>query len=134
MPHLEWDESLKVGDEKLDAQHRDFIRMANDLHDALMAGRAENLADIRDLTLAKLERYLREHFQDEEDHMARMDYPGLEAHRLEHEHFTARVREYEARIAKGRVALSSELMKTLLDWFRTHVSTEDLKYRDFRAS
>jgi len=134
MPHLEWDETLKIGVESIDSQHRGFIRMANDLHDALMRGRAGDLGEVRDLTLAKLRKYLREHFQDEEDYMARMEYPGLEDHRRAHEEFTARIREYEARIAEGHTALSSELMKTLLDWFENHVLTEDMKYRDHRPA
>jgi hemerythrin-like metal-binding protein len=134
MPHLEWSESLSVHVEDLDRQHRRFIDMCNDMHDALMAGEPGRIKGTRDETLGNLKAYLQEHFEDEEAYMEKIGYSGIEAHKKEHRDFAVKVDGYITALAGGELVLSSEIMKSMLNWFFDHVAGEDARYRDFAES
>lgn len=134
MPHLEWNESLSVRREDLDRQHRRFIDMSNDLHDALMASEPGRIEGARDATLGNLKAYLQEHFEDEEAYMEKIGYPDIETHKKEHADFEAKIEGYVAAIAGGELVLSSEIMKAMLNWFFDHIAGEDARYRDFVES
>ena len=134
MPHLEWNESLKVRVDELDRQHRRFIEMANDLHDALMEGDLGQVEDTRDNTLRNLQDYLRDHFGKEEVYMEKIGYPDIGTHREAHRSFAREVEGYVDALASGDMVLNSEIMKTMLNWIFAHIATEDARYRDFAGS
>jgi len=125
VPSLEWDESLAVGVEPIDEQHRTFLRMANELHGALLGADFPAYLQARRRAVEGLEHYVATHFADEEAWMARVRYPGLAAHRRRHEEFTAMVRRFAASLGDGSPALGSEIMKSMILWFRQHIAEED---------
>lgn len=134
MPQVLWDQSMSVGDERLDAQHREFIEVLNQLHSALMTAHFPGVLAARELALEGMERYVREHFADEEAFMGRIGYPDLAAHRALHEEFAVRVRRLRADVESGRTVLSSDLVRTMLEWIRDHLLSEDGKYAAWAAS
>ncbi len=125
MPNLEWDESLAVGVEPIDTQHRTFLAMANDLHRALLAAPFPEYLQARRRAVEGLERYVATHFADEEAWMARLRYPGLPQHRRRHEEFTAMVRRLAASLSSPAPPLGSEIMAEMISWFRSHIADED---------
>lgn len=133
MPCLPWDASLSVGVPALDEQHRAFIQVLNELHEILIAGEFRDVLLARERTLAGIDQYISTHFPAEEEYMAGFGYPFLAEHRRLHEQFAAQVRRYHTAIAGGELVLNSELVKTMINWAREHLATEDRKYANFVA-
>ena len=131
MERIEWDDTMSVHVRKIDEEHKTFIKAVNDLHDALMEGTLPELRKARNVALDEMERYLQHHFESEEHFMDGIGYPDLPAHRNLHREFAARVAGHRKDIRKGSVVLSSDLVKEMLEWFRTHIQVEDRKYADF---
>jgi len=125
---FEWNDSLRIGDETLDRQHRDIIRVINRFLDlAPHEPGSEAVSDI----LNELIRYAREHFEAEEELLEKYDYPELEAHRLEHEDFLKRTVSMIQASMAGLPSLSDLLVEFSSDWLGRHVLEEDMKIRDF---
>jgi hemerythrin-like metal-binding protein len=75
---LLWNEKYKVGDEKVDAEHREWFRLANDF---LVANDRQS----RDDSGEAFSRYTRQHFFNEEALMREIQYPSITSHAGEHE-------------------------------------------------
>lgn len=128
---VEWTPEYSVGNEELDGQHQRWIGMINALHDLLMTGRAGN-SIILDQLLAMRD-YGRDHFQYEEEYMARIGYPHLEAHRREHQAFMSRMENTIAEEQAGHHLLPSEVMSVMMAWLRSHILERDMAYARYRA-
>lgn len=86
MPNLlQWDSRLSVGNETLDAQHRDLLAQCQALADCLAADPrgGDRFGAIHEELMA----LSRAHFAAEEALLAGAGYPELEAHRHEREEF-----------------------------------------------
>jgi hemerythrin len=121
--HPVWSQSLALGVDSIDDQHKEIFLHVADLNEALDAGRSAGIA----LMLADfLERYVAEHFADEERLMKEHQYPALQAHLAEHEKFRVAFAELRARHA---VAPNVEMMQTLskltTDWLVHHIAGTD---------
>lgn len=78
MPIAKWDDSYRTGHVLVDRQHQELFRMVNELHDAIIEGKGN---DVLAPTLKKLAKYTVEHFRDEEVLMASINYPMLVPHK-----------------------------------------------------
>ena len=81
MDRIVWDNSFSVGIEEIDEQHKKWISIINDLHDALMSGK--NLGSITGKSLKAMEEYAHFHFSFEEEYLQKAGYPYLENHKKE---------------------------------------------------
>jgi hemerythrin-like metal-binding protein len=75
---LLWDDKYKVGEEKIDAEHREWFRLANDFLDA-------GDRQTRDASGEAFSRYTRQHFIAEEALMQEILYPFIATHVGEHQ-------------------------------------------------
>ncbi|MDQ5976704.1 MAG: hemerythrin [Patescibacteria group bacterium] len=123
-----WDASMSVGDEKLDAQHQHLLEQVNSLLDALAGGK-NNLIVIEQV-LGFLDRYIEEHFTDEEHYMEEHQYPRLEEHRALHVGFIERYKQM-----KGRIYTFASVDEMLIDlevhlgrWWIDHIGGADKDY------
>ena len=82
----QWDPRLSVGNETLDAQHRDLLAHCNALADCLADTGAEADKAFRRI-FEELMALSREHFAAEEALLAKGGYPDLEELRHEREEF-----------------------------------------------
>ena len=134
MATFKWTPQLSVGVPLIDTQHQTLFQKANDLMDA--CNRAEGYAEIAKL-FAYLESYVIEHFRDEEQYMAKIQYPGLAAQKAAHTAFIqqlAKVRtEYNASPTKN-IAILTNALQMVSDWLIRHVSGEDRKIGQFATS
>ncbi|MGA8042768.1 MAG: bacteriohemerythrin [Terracidiphilus sp.] len=125
MPLIAWNDALSVGVQSIDAQHRKLVDTLNELHDAMLAGKARNLTGP---ILEKLLNYTHDHFASEEAMMAAANYTGLAAHKLRHGDLTRQVEGYIARFQQGEITLNLHLMHFLRDWLTHHIQEEDRDY------
>lgn len=128
---LRWSEKLSVGVDRLDREHRHWIDLFNQLHDATLAGEP---CDVLDAVLGAVKEYTRTHFADEERLLEKHGYPLLDNHRQLHQDF---VREIEAWMdvhRAGNLQAALEVMDIMRDWLVHHIQRVDQAYAPFLAA
>jgi len=125
MALLTWSSRYSVDVESMDKQHTVLFGFLNDLHDAMMNGKAHKITGE---LLRKLLEYTRQHFAAEEALMVSAKYPKLEEHRIKHRDLIMQVEDFAARFQRGETALSVQLLNFLRDWLTNHIQSEDQKY------
>jgi hemerythrin-like metal-binding protein len=126
---LEWSDELSVFIPEIDAEHRHFIPLVNELNTAII-GRLEP-EEINRRILAILDDAAA-HFAHEETLFRAWGYPEAREHAQKHAQLTLALREIMARFERGGVEYEGieaglEIKKALIE----HLLTEDMRYRDF---
>lgn len=132
MPQIIWDETFSVKVEEIDAQHKKWIEIINQLHNCLMS--PDGLHEITIKTLEAMVDYGVFHFSFEEDYLRKIGYPDIEAHKKEHDLFLNKIMQYRDAERAGKLVLNSEIMRILQQWLKEHILNEDKKYSAFIAS
>lgn len=122
---LAWNDSYSVGVLSLDSQHTVLFDLLNELHDAMMAGKASSLTGP---ILKRLVTYTNEHFAAEEKLLEASNYPNLEPHKQLHRDLLKQVEDYAVRFEKGEITLNLHLLNFLRDWLTNHILKVDHAY------
>jgi hemerythrin len=125
-----WDEELSVGVPLIDEQHQHIFEAINELFAAMRAGRGRNQLE---RTLQQLQAYVGTHFRTEEEHMEAHGYPGLEAHRAQHEAFAREFQQVFAEfLERGpSPAMAISLQRRLCNWLHHHIRGDDQALGEF---
>lgn len=124
MVFVEWDESLELGDESIDRQHRTLFDLVNRLAEAVDAGEGPDMVEE---AVDIMSRYCLEHFMDEEAAMASAGYPGLGAHKAMHRSFMVKTAQLADESEFGGV-LAQDLLDYLKRWLLGHITSEDVRF------
>ncbi|MGA7981719.1 MAG: hemerythrin domain-containing protein [Chromatiaceae bacterium] len=141
---LVWRDSWLLGIDELDADHREMVRLLNDLcdgagpdpgatppaidGDSTSGGSRPSLED----RLTGAVAHLRAHFEREERFLATIGYPGIEEHRREHSLQMAEFVDLQRVVAAVEADhLGEEAAEGIKRWFFNHVIAEDLRFADF---
>lgn len=125
---ISWDSDLSVNVEEIDIQHKELIKMLNELNDAMKVGKSkEMIGNI----LERMVSYMHNHFALEEKYFDQFGFPESTSHKLEHENFTVKVSEFMKRYSSGQLALSIDVMNFLIDWLVNHIKGTDKRYSRF---
>ncbi|WP_286237862.1 bacteriohemerythrin [Neptuniibacter halophilus] len=128
METVKWTHDLSVGDEAIDDDHKDLFQLVEELDHANMSH------DYINLILDRLKRYTKEHFSREEEYMLACGYPGLAEHQQRHAEFNEwleTIRSTYARFPQSPFIIGDSVNSYLNRWWRQHILSEDMKYRDF---
>lgn len=124
---VRWRDSFSVGDDLIDAQHREFFDEVNAVMDALEAGEG------RDAVIAFYRHFvagLLRHFRDEEVLLERIRYYDYDAHRTEHEALMASVTATEGLLLTAESPQDLRLIvRRLFAALVEHVVGEDMRYK-----
>lgn len=124
-----WLESYSVGIPAIDTQHKELVRLINELHAAMMLGKAKQALG---KTLDDVVKYTQRHFADEERLMKTMQYTRFLQHKAEHAKLTRQVLELQGRFHDAQLTLTLEVMRFLKDWLANHIAQHDHAYaREF---
>jgi hemerythrin len=127
MPNrVEWSPRLSVGNETLDAQHRDILAQCNALANCLDDASEESDGKFDEIFSDLMSRAL-EHFSTEEELLTHCGYPDLDDHRSEQEEYGFLATE----IVTAENFDRSELQTFLALWWAGHVMGSAKKHRDF---
>ncbi|ERM92576.1 hemerythrin [Caldanaerobacter subterraneus subsp. yonseiensis KB-1] len=127
---IKWTESLSIGNETIDSQHKELIRKINDVLEACNRQQGkEKVVEVMQF----LKDYTVKHFKDEENLMKKYQYPMYEEHKKIHEDLVKKVEDLDERIKREGVSLSVVMTvnKTLVDWFVNHINKEDKKVGEY---
>lgn len=130
---IEWRESLSVGVDEIDNQHKQLLVHFDRLLKACEAG--QGLTELKRL-LGFLDDYVVKHFKDEEGIQRLRNFPGYGAHKKEHESFIAQLTKVKQEIQEEGVALHHvmETNNMMLKWLVHHISTVDVQLGTFIKS
>jgi hemerythrin-like metal-binding protein len=128
MTEIIWSPTLSVGVDEFDREHRQLIGYINDLREAALEGRR---TDALRQTLRRLVDYTCTHFAHEEELLAAHAYPGLAAHKREHDLLGARVRDIQEAFEGGDQQAAVDLYDLLADWLKFHILGTDKAYAEF---
>lgn len=126
---LDWDDSLSVCIPEVDSEHKRFIRLVNDLNEAIV-DRMDRVEILKRMQLILDDAV--EHFAHEEALFREWHYPDAEEHATKHAAIVRALHDIMGQFhRKGPmyewVAAGLKIKEVLIE----HLLTEDMKYRDF---
>ena len=127
---IEWRDSLSIGVEAIDNQHKELLLRFDSLLNACQAGRGvEELKKVQ----VFLGEYVNTHFNDEEALQRQHRYPGYEAHHAEHVYFIEQINKLKSETDKEGFFTHNvvETNNMLLKWLLNHISKVDTKLGAF---
>lgn len=121
---ITWKESLAIGVEQIDCQHRQLLSRLNEFFEACVNQEAKEKIEE---TLQFLKDYTLEHFSSEEGLMSEIEFPELADQRKQHAQFLKNVLELERSYKEQgpSVLTTIKLNRTLTDWLTNHISKCD---------
>jgi hemerythrin-like metal-binding protein len=126
-----WDDAYSVNFEPIDKQHKELVKMINDLFDNCKKGAVT--ADKAFLqTIKKAADYAKNHFSDEDKYMVQAGFPKLTEHRKQHDDFVETVFKSINEFEAGKTA-PIELAQFLKKWLLNHIAISDKQYVPYLA-
>jgi hemerythrin len=130
---IEWNQSLSVGFQEIDDQHKELFSRVNKLLDAMSRGKGK---DETARLIQFLGDYVVSHFGLEEKYMARYSYPAAATHQLQHSNFLKDFTGLKEKFEKDASHLDAELQiqRRVCDWVVDHVGKSDKLLGPYLAS
>jgi len=126
MAFFEWDNALDVGVDAMNQQHKILIAMMDKLYTQNCANAPKNqlIENVNELFA-----FVIKHFKEEEDFMASIHFPNLEAHKRLHQNLLTDLKSLGNDFKQNNEEkLSSEFIIFLKFWLSTHIMGIDNKY------
>nr|CRH05795.1 Putative methyl-accepting chemotaxis sensory transducer [Candidatus Magnetococcus massalia] len=122
-----WSDSLSVGVKQFDDDHKRLIDLTNALHKGMKEGMDQAALDS---IIDELVDFTETHFKREEEHMAKVEYPGLEEQKRQHRVMVAKVQAFSDEFKKGEFAVGIDVLGFVKEWLSKHILVTDMEYRD----
>lgn len=130
MTLVNWNDLYRLGIPRIDDDHERLVALLEGVLDAVAAG------DPAETVVARLTVFTAEaeaHFAREEDLLDRASYPGLAAHRAEHDRLLSHLGHIQTLLQNGLPADDdgSRTATALRDWLFQHIREDDAAYKPF---
>nr|CRH07158.1 Putative methyl-accepting chemotaxis sensory transducer [Candidatus Magnetococcus massalia] len=123
-----WDDSLSVGVQQLDEEHKVLVEIINKLHRNLKMGESDTaLGEI----LKELTSFTATHFEHEEALMAKHNYPGLAGQKEQHKRMVAKFGLLLQRFEEGEFTVAMDVMSFARNWLTQHILGTDMEYKSY---
>ena len=122
---LVWKPEYETGDERIDAQHREFFNQGNGLLDAILR------YDAKDDLRKRIQRFLAHvevHFQDEEAWLIARNWPGVTEHARHHRNLAARAADLLVKHEKDQLDAAEFLTFFINELILQHLLIDDRKF------
>lgn len=133
MTKIQWDDSLAIGIEDIDRQHKMLIERLKNLADAFehQQGETEILK-----TFEFMNEYTDFHFSAEEEQMRKANYPGLEHQIAQHCQFKESLKRLVEDFEEEGITrvLTTSVNTFLINWLVNHIVGVDLKFAEYLKS
>lgn len=125
---LGWGDELASGFEEIDRQHQNLLRLLREFSNNLaLSVDSEQFTDF----LLEFSSVTANHFEFEENLLAKIGYHGLEQHKKEHEEILNRLADVAMSAVEHSESTILEFIDALCDWFEKHLAKEDTQYFAF---
>ena len=121
---FQWNQSLSVGVDSIDDQHRQIFSRINRLLEATSQGKGR---DEVGQVMQFLGSYVVGHFGAEETYMGQTSYPATAAHKAEHSAFLREFSDLSAQFRKEGATsqLVIAIQRKVCDWLINHIGKSD---------
>ncbi len=123
---VKWSETLAIGIDIIDDQHKEMLNRLHNLLSAMSQGRGKD-------EINEIINYAVTHFEAEEDLMTKHNYVSYSRQKTEHmlfiKDFSRLKREFETRGASSRLLIQTQQL--LCNWLINHIAKEDKKLGAF---
>ncbi|MGA2888528.1 MAG: bacteriohemerythrin [Terracidiphilus sp.] len=130
---LIWTRHLSVHIEEFDEDHRQLLKILNELEFAVKSAVSGKVESIEiEIAMHRLENYSKSHCADEEKLLEETGYPDLDLHKLEHAGLIKMLGNLKLRLhdsSDPKHAL--ELIGFVYGWVTNHVNVTDKQYAQF---
>lgn len=128
---FDWDNSMNVGIDLIDEQHRELFRIAREIEQLVITKcidvEFQKLLDI----VCELREYVSYHFYHEEQIMTQYQYSNFASHKKLHDNFTDSIIDINLKKLKQNPYKELVFLKDLLqNWVFSHILIEDKKMAD----
>lgn len=131
MQLIRWGPELEIGVPSIDNQHRELVRLLNQLNVSMRTNvREENVPVILDGLLE----YTNTHFAYEEQVFLESEYPEADIHIREHELLRRDVLKMKQQVDDGCKRISVELMFFMREWLNSHILESDKAVGQYLSS
>jgi len=120
-----WDDSLLLGIETVDKQHKSFFTLLNEIITLSENDDAEG--KVMDL-LNRLEIQSECHFKTEEALMREANSPNMEEHINQHNLFQKKTKDFMVVYSYGNKVLINKIIAFMKQWLITHIREFDADY------
>lgn len=127
MTLLNWHPEYSVGVPAVDDEHRQMIKLINELHDRL-GGRPDSEA--AEMFLGDIHAAIAAHFALEERLMRKAEYGEYEDHKEDHEQLLDQLRDVMDEHLDDPATGTELLKQRLTDWFSKHFAGFDARLHD----
>lgn len=128
MAVIKWRDSFNTGVSQFDREHHKLIELIEMMH---IAVRDKSGKEVAEKACNELVAYTVSHFDNEEQAMAAVGYPELEAHHTEHSLLKQEALNFQTRIAANFPDGATEFYRFLREWLVNHILDCDKKYGPF---
>lgn len=130
---IEWSDTLKIGVEFVDEEHKTLIDSYQKLYSMMREGKGH--AYYKEL-LDFLEKYVEDHFNHEEKVQLETNYPDAESHKKLHDDFKEKIKEIIEKHGQGEIDNKDliEINLFLKNWLIQHILEVDMAFGKYYLS
>jgi hemerythrin-like metal-binding protein len=122
---MEWNDSLSVGVQQIDNEHKKLVSLVNTLNDSMKNGKSK---DTLQKVFSELVDYTMTHFSNEELLMQKVNYSAFSGHKREHDDLAKKARVLKDDFTSGKMMISIEVRDFLKNWIVNHIQKTDKLY------
>ena len=126
---LEWSPIYSVSNVALDSQHKQIIKLANDLYTTASSNASKEIVK---KSIVRMRIILETHLRYEETLLKYSSFPECENHRKIHRALLIKTAELFD-MHKQRTVSISEILMFIKKWWLSHIIVEDMKYIEYIA-
>lgn len=125
-----WDDSLLLGFDEIDNQHKSIFAQFEKLSNAVQEGSPESI--LEELAVFLFD-YTHVHFATEDRIMVEYSYPKIEEQRQEHGEFSRVVNDLKSKIEKDGILreMAIDMSGKLFRWVIQHIRNHDKEMVEF---
>jgi hemerythrin len=127
---VKWSATFSVGVKLIDDQHKELLKLTNDLFNHCVGNEEEERAYFKKV-INKAVDYVKVHFATEEKIMIATKFGGYWEHKREHDAFVLTVVEQVRAFNEGKSFTLLSFTRFLKEWILTHIAVTDKKYFEY---
>ncbi|WP_319467639.1 bacteriohemerythrin [uncultured Pseudodesulfovibrio sp.] len=122
MTLIQWDESMSVGHDEIDDQHKKLIGLINRAYKAMQKHDEHMMVSL----INEMRDYATMHFTTEETLIENYGFPKMTEHKWQHAKFNKTVEDFQKK--QFDTMNLSQIFVFLSRWLTTHIMEEDMQY------
>ena len=128
MERISWRPEYNLGIAEIDAQHKQLVRLAQDLQEVVAEGTSEE--SVRQALDAMID-YAEHHFATEEKLFDEHGYPEAIPHSAEHDLFVLKLNRFRVDMEVDWYTTGLRMLEYLILWIKHHLTATDQAYAPY---